>query len=56
MTAPSVSTEQAGCGRSIGTNSTTAEATAGGGVNASGFSVKSSRGRVRHCAITASRP
>ena len=40
----------------MGLNSTTAEATAGGGVKASGFSVKSRRGRVRHWASTARRP
>ena len=43
-------------GRSMGANSTIAEETVGGGVKASGFTVKSSRGRVRHWAITASRP
>ena len=40
MTAPSVLTEQAGDGRSIGVNSTMAEATEGCGVKASGFTVK----------------
>ena len=41
----------AGRGCSIGVNSTTAEATVGGGVKASGFSVNSRRGRVRHWAM-----
>ena len=40
----------------MGVNSTIAEATEGTGVKASGFTVKSRRGRVRHWAITASRP
>ena len=44
VTAPSVLTEQAGDGCSIGANSTTAEATVGGGVKASGFTVNSRRG------------
>ena len=40
----------------MGVNSTMAEDTVGGGVKASGFTVNSRRGRVRHWAITASRP
>ena len=43
-------------GCSMGVNSTMAEDTEGAGVKASGFTVNSRRGRVRHWAMTASRP
>ena len=56
VTLASVRAEQSGWGPGTGMNSTTAEATAGGGVKACGFSVKRRRARVRHCVSTASRP
>ena len=43
----------AGAGSGSGTSSTTAEATLGGGVNASFGSVSTMRARVRHCVSTA---
>ena len=42
--------------RDIGMTSTTADDILGGGVNASGGSVNSKRGSVRHCEMTAKRP
>ena len=52
----SMMTEQGGVGSGRGTNSTTAEATFGGGVKAAGGSVSSSRVRARHWEMTARRP
>ena len=56
VTRPNHLTLQAGSGRSIGWNSTSAEATVGAGVKASGLIVNSRRARQRHWAITARRP